>query len=170
MTSGPDVVENPDPATLYESHYRVMRWIATAKYRIPESDADALIHEVFLSYLVVNRHLAEVERWLVGGICNQSRNYWRQRLRDEVPPTFTADPRTVEFETAVQREYTLATILRSLDPRCRTLLQRHYLEEHTARELATSLRTSVRYAERLLHKCLVRARALHQKLHKARRA
>ena len=160
------VVANPDPAALYASFYRLLHWIATAKYRIPEADAGALIHEVFLSYVLVNRHLADVERWLVGGICNQSRNYWRQQLRDELSPAFASDPRTVEFESVVQREYTLAAILRGLDPRCRTLLYRHYFEEHTARELASSLRTSVRYAQRLLHKCLVRARARYTKLEK----
>lgn len=163
MESGP-VVVNPDSASLYSAHFGVLRWIATRKFGVPDVDADALIHEVFVSYLLVRRPLVDVERWLVGGVCNQARSYWRARLRDEVPSDRFADPRTGEFDESVLREFTVARILGLLDDRCRHLLRRHYFAEETARELAVSFGTSVGYAQRLIHKCLLRARSRYEKL------
>jgi DNA-directed RNA polymerase specialized sigma24 family protein len=136
--------------------------VATVKYRIPLSDAEPLVHEVFVSYLLVRRPLVDVERWLVGGICNQCRNYWRSQARREFVAS-TSEVCSVEFETALLREYTVARVLGLLDERCRSLLRRHYFEEETAREIAESLRTSVGYTQRLIHKCLVRARSRYEK-------
>jgi RNA polymerase sigma factor (sigma-70 family) len=157
------VLVNPDAASLYSSYGGLLRWVATVKYRVPEWDAEPLVHEVFVSYLLVRRPLVDVERWLVGGICNQCRNYWRSQARRESLGLAAAELSSTDFEAQVLREYTVARVLGLLDERCRSLLQRHYFQEETARELAESLSLSPGYAQRLIHKCLVRARSRFEK-------
>lgn len=157
------ILMNPDAASVYSSYAGLLRWVATVKYRVPEWDAEPLVHEVFVSYLLVRRPLVDVERWLVGGICNQCRNYWRSQSRRELVDLTSSSLCSVEFEAGLLREYTVARVLGLLDDRCRSLLQRHYFHDETAREIAESLATSVGYAQRLIHKCLVRARSRYEK-------
>src|SRR5688500_15309199 len=65
---------------LYLEHAPVMRRIAIRKFGIPSADADALVHDVFVNYLMMTRAIrADLRTYLIGAICNACRNYWRSR-------------------------------------------------------------------------------------------
>jgi hypothetical protein len=52
------------------------RW-PLRRFRIPAADVDALMHDVFASCFVNAPNVEEPRRYLLGAICNASRQYWR---------------------------------------------------------------------------------------------
>ena len=60
----------------------LLRKIAVAKYGIPAADVEPLIHDVFATYLTRAEEVENVERYLIGGICNASRYYQRRDAAD----------------------------------------------------------------------------------------
>src|SRR5437588_10130572 len=105
----------------------LMRRIATRKFSVPSQDADALIHDVFITYLSNPAHVRELRPYLVAGICNASRQYWRRetsKARVFVSSNVAecvGDPPT---DVVIDR-LTLAKLLSSLNPRCRDVLRLH---------------------------------------------
>src|SRR6266568_5479292 len=71
---------------LYTNHRKLLLFIACRKFRMPESDAEGLIQEVFLSFLQVGTPIHDVRSWLVAAMCNASRHYWRAQGRTESLP------------------------------------------------------------------------------------
>src|SRR5258708_6510857 len=71
---------------LYTNHRKLLLFIACRKFRVPELDAEGLIHEVFLSFLQVGTPIHDVRSWLVAAMCNASRHYWRAQGRTESLP------------------------------------------------------------------------------------
>lgn len=165
------VSRTPDPGgqlvDVVESAYRdyayMLRSVATRKFRIPESDVDALVQEVFLSYIVHADSVEDVRAWLFGAICNVSRVYRRQH-----PPTeeFPPDLESVEgdAENDLATRITVRQTLARLQKKCRETLHLHYVEGQSAREVADTLSTTQRYAEKLIHKCLRRAHEIYTML------
>jgi DNA-directed RNA polymerase specialized sigma24 family protein len=68
-----------DFGKLYERYWPLLLHVGRGKFRIPESDAEPLIHEVFLSFLKQSTRVENVRTWLVLAMCNASRHYWRHR-------------------------------------------------------------------------------------------
>src|SRR5260370_36541786 len=66
---------------VYENNFHVLVAGAIRKFQVPAVDAEALAHEVFLSYLKRKDEIRELHKWLLGAICNASRYYWRQHGR-----------------------------------------------------------------------------------------
>lgn len=147
----------------YRDYALILRSVSLRKFRIPERDVDSIVQEVFLSYIVHVEAVEDVRAWLFGAICNASRAYWRKH-----PPTEVLSP---DFELASRDcEYDLATriavreTLARLQQKCRDTLRLHYVEGLSAREVAETLATTRRYAEKLIHKCLRRAHEIYAKL------
>jgi hypothetical protein len=64
---------SPSPAaddveTLYVEHRSLLLYVACRKFRIPDSDAENLIQEVFLSYLQTGTKIENIRAWLVAAM------------------------------------------------------------------------------------------------------
>ena len=147
----------------YRAHYDLLRFIAARRFRIPTDEVCGVIHDVFVSFM---RHEARVARstaderaWLVGGVCNASRYYWRKQRGEELPPDIEEyiDPAAVA-DDAITR-LLLADVLRRLPERCRDLLRKRYSEGYTPNEIAAMESLARGSAKNLISKCLLAARA-----------
>jgi len=147
----------------YRAHYDLLRFIAARRFRIPADEVCGVIHDVFVSFI---RHEAKVAQspaderaWLVGGVCNASRYYWRKHRGEELPADIEEyiDPAAVA-DDAIAR-LLLADVLRRLPERCRDLLRKRYSEGYTPDEIATMESLARGSAKNLISKCLLAARA-----------
>jgi len=157
-------------ATAVEEEYRklatLLRQVAEKKFRVPSHDAEALVNEVFTTYILRRESVRDPERWLVGAVCHASRGYWRKRSRTEpLPPDIAdyADPATTQEEERLVSKLTLALALSRLDCRCHELLRLFYLEGYTAAEVAARLGTTRAYAAQLLHSCRQELRKIYRR-------
>jgi RNA polymerase sigma factor (sigma-70 family) len=152
---------------LYTTHAPLLRYIALKRFHVPFEDAEGLVHDVFASYFSRSYPVHNPRAYLVGAICNTARHYWRERKNEEAA-LGNADLR----EPAAQQQLVdqlgvkllLATTLSRLDPKCRDLIRRHYLNEETPGAIAESRQTTANVIYVLLHKCRKRAREIVRSL------
>jgi RNA polymerase sigma factor (sigma-70 family) len=181
MSSGPDVEgasrESPSKVpptlasvpdatsagfdTIYGDHVPLLRAIARRKFNVPEADIDSLVHDVFASFLISAARVRDLRPYLVGGICNASRNYWRRRERDdslfvEIDENAACDE---NLQHDVSRTLTLNAALSRIGDRCRDVLQRYYLESESTATIAEAIGTTPGNVLYILHTCRKRARA-----------
>lgn len=152
---------------LYVRHRTLLLFVACRKFRIPDSDAENLIQDVFLSYLQTGTKIDNVRAWLVAAMCNASRHYWRAQARTEaLPEDFNehCDPDSHGLADEFARKLTLRQALDYLQPRCRETLWLHYFEGRSAGDVARELETTNRYAEKLIHNCLKRVREIYMNI------
>jgi RNA polymerase sigma factor (sigma-70 family) len=157
---------------LYVQHRTLLFFIAARKFRVPDGDAEALIQEVFLSFLQTGTRIENVRAWLVAAVCNASRHYWRVSGRTEsLPDDLQAqgDPRSRTIADEMALRMTVQQALSYLQPRCRETLRLHYFEGRTAAEVAREFDTTLRYAEKLIHNCLKRVREIYANITAVRR-
>jgi RNA polymerase sigma factor (sigma-70 family) len=158
----PDEVE-----TLYVEHRPLLLFVACRKFSVAESDAENLIQEVFLSLLQTCARIENVRAWLVAATCNASRYYWRVQGRTEPPPEnfeTRSDPDSLDLADRFAMQMTMQQVLGYLQPRCQETLRLHYFEGRSAVEVARELETTHRYAEKLIHNCLARAREIYKSI------
>lgn len=161
----------PPPSTaadeverLYIEHRTLLLFVACRKFRIPDTDAENLIQDVFLSFLQTGTKIDNVRAWLVAAMCNASRHYWRASARTEsLPEDFNehSDPHSHGLADEFAKKLTLRQALDYLQPRCRETLWLHYFEGRSAADVARELETTNRYAEKLIHNCLKRVREIY---------
>ena len=160
-------LEEPQPADigeLYVRHRPLLLHVGCRKFRIPESEAEALIQEVFLSFMTTTTKVENIRAWLVAAMCNASRHYWRSSGRTEgLPEDFEdhTDPLSHGIADKLAMIITMQQALDYLQPRCRETLYLHYYEGRSANDVAISLDTTSRYAEKLIHNCLKRVREIY---------
>ncbi len=160
-TAGDDVEK------LYIEHRNLLLYVACRKFRIPDTDAENLIQEVFLSFLQTGTKIDNVRAWLVAAMCNASRHYWRASGRTEsLPEDFNdhCDPGSQGLADEYARRMTIRQALDYLQPRCRETLWLHYFEGRSAADVARELETTNRYAEKLIHNCLKRVREIYMNI------
>jgi RNA polymerase sigma factor (sigma-70 family) len=153
-----------DVEALYVEHRSLLLYVAGRKFRIPESDAEGLIQEVFLSFIQTPSKIENVRGWLVAAMCNASRAYWRSQGRTEsLPEDFGdhGDPDSQAIADSFAMRMTVRQALNYLQPRCRETLWLHYFEGRSAPDVARELETTTRYAEKLIHNCLKRVREIY---------
>lgn len=153
-----------DVETLYIEHRSLLLFVACRKFRIPDPDAENLIQEVFLSFLQNSTKIDNIRAWLVAAMCNASRHYWRSQGRTEsLPDNFDdrCDPNSQGLAEQYTMRMTVHQALAYLQPRCRETLWLHYFEGRSASDVARELETTNRYAEKLIHNCLKRAREIY---------
>lgn len=160
------VLEPPqeDIGELYVRHRTLLMHIGSRKFRIAESEAEALIQEVFLSFMTTTTKISNVRSWLVAAMCNASRHYWRVQGRTEsLPENFDdhTDPISDDIAEEIARVITMQQALDYLQPRCRDTLYLHYYQGLSANEVARAQDTTSRYAEKLIHNCLKRVREIY---------
>jgi RNA polymerase sigma factor (sigma-70 family) len=156
--TSPVVSERVEAA--YRSNYKLLSYLASARFRIPDDEVCAVIHDVFVSFIRsearVGRTEADERAWLVGAVCNASRYYWRKHRGGEEIVRSRIEPALATEEVLDRIE--LATVLRQLPERCRDLLCRRYVEGYTSREIAADEALTSGSARNLLSKCLLAAR------------
>jgi Sigma-70 region 2 len=75
-----------DAETLYRRHRTLLISVAVGRFRVPEGDAENLIHEVLLTFVQHPKRIAHAWEWLVAAISNASRHYWRAHGRTPALP------------------------------------------------------------------------------------
>jgi RNA polymerase sigma factor (sigma-70 family) len=190
MEKGPDVTaattprpassvsagSSPDPRTIdeiYLQHASLLRRVAIRKFNVPLADAENLVHDVFIDYLVSTRTVrGELRGYLVGAICNASRNYWRSRRHEgrvfADDEASCADVLSEDIFNGLARNLVVASTLARLGQRCREALQRYYLDGEDTCTVAAAMKTSPSNVNYLMHVCRKRARAVYETLARAR--
>lgn len=152
---------------IYTPYRLLLRRIALRKFNIPAADVDVLVHDVFTTYLAQQDRVREIHPYLVGGICNAARDYWRKKDKErglfcdaETCPAATDDA----LLSSVIETLLVRSALGTLGPSCREALHRFYVEGETANAIAESRGTTQGSILRLLHYCRERARAAYRAL------
>lgn len=162
--SGTDLpsADDRDFEELYAEQFDFLVGVAVRKFRVPDSEAETLAHEVFLSYLKHKASIREVRRWMLGAICHASRYYWRQqgRLGDAGDPDEAierADPDSMRILESLPDQLAARQALEGLSPRDQMILKLRYFEGCSIHEVAEKLGVKPKYAQKLVTKCLRRA-------------
>ena len=156
---------------LYLDYAPLLRRVAVRKFNVPPAEAEALVHDVFINYLVTPRRVMDrhLRAYLVASICNASRNYWRARHTEarvfaagacEVSRAATHD----EALEGLARTLTVASTLAKLGARCREVLQRYYLRGEPTPAVAAAMKTTASNVNYLVHVCRKRARAIYEQI------
>jgi len=144
--------------------------IAIRKFGIDPGDAEGLVQDVFATYL---QHAADVERlepYLIGAICNASRNHLRRSSTSnalfcgEQPCAATPDEALLD---ELERKTLLSQMLARVGGPCRDLLRRFYVNAEGTEALAGAFNITRPSVKVKLFKCRQRAleayRALMEK-------
>jgi RNA polymerase sigma factor (sigma-70 family) len=163
LTTPPAVVETDEERfrEIYEEHFEFLVRIAVQKFRVPDTEAETLAHEVFLTYLRKAHTIYDLRAWLVGAICHASRHYWRLNRRlvaAENPMELDRmDPASTRILDSLPDQLAAREALECLSPRCQEILRLRYFEGCTIPEVAERLGVKAKYAAKLVTKCLRRA-------------
>ena len=159
---------------LYEKHCGLLVAVAVRKFQVPIDDAEALAHEVFLSYLKRKDEIRDLQKWLLGAICNASRYYWRQHGRnieqlDLEVAAERADPASSNILETMMAKIAAGEALAGLPPRWQHILRLRYFEGHSINEIAEQLGVTAKYTQKLVSKCLRRAEEIFNASEKPRK-
>jgi RNA polymerase sigma factor (sigma-70 family) len=153
----------------YERYAPLLRKIAVKKFRVPPADVDALVHDVFATYFSNSREVHAVESYLIGGICNASRHYWRRT--DATNALFCAEAPWTAAATAtdaivdeVARKRLLSKILARVGKRCRDIMYRYYVNGETTAAIAEALDLKPTTVLIFLSRCRKHALAAYRSL------
>ena len=145
-------------AALYLEHRRLLLYLGVRKFGIPEPDAEALVHDVFLSYLQSGETIVNVRSWLVAAACNASRQYLHRRDR-AAELARALDIQTIgDLAAEAARGLLVRRLLAVVPPKAREALRLRYLAGCTFAEVGRALDTSERYAQKLVFRALSRIR------------
>ncbi len=121
--------ERPLEDLLEELHPRLRGVLAT--FRIPFEDAEDLLQQSVLTFLMKRDEIRDPGRWLVGTLRNRCLMYWRahrRRLYESVDAAIlesVAEPeQPAQERRALARD--LSGVLGQLSPRCRSVLKLRY--------------------------------------------
>jgi RNA polymerase sigma factor (sigma-70 family) len=155
----PCAIDELDFCELYSDNLRLLVAIAMRKFRVPEVDAEALAHEVFLSYLKRKNEIRDLHPWLIGAICHASRYFWRQNGHrteqlDQATAVLRPDPASAGIVDDLPTQLAVREILEYLPPRYQEILRLRYFEGYSIREIADYLGVTAKYTQKLVGKCL----------------
>ena len=172
MTNDESEVSTAHPLeALYVEHEGLLRAIAQHRYRVPPCDAEALVHDIFASFLERQPDAYDMKAFLIGSINNACKHYWRKRKHEEplLPQheLVSSDDEAAKLEHWTLRLSLGATLAR-LGGKCSETLRRYYLGEESAESIADALETSPAYIWQLLSSCRKRARQIYCALTRTR--
>lgn len=134
--------------------------IAIRRFRIEPGDAEVLVQDVFTTYF---QHAADVERlepYLIGAICNASRNHIRRSSASkvlfcgELPCAATPDDALLD---ELARKTLLSQMLARVGLPCRDMLRRFYVNGEGTEVLAQAFGMKRESVKVKLFKCRQRA-------------
>ena len=150
---------------LYAAYRPLLRKIAIRKFGVAVSDAEDLVQDVFATYLANPTNVRDLHPYLIGAICNASRQFQRRSESSPFcPSSACAATPDDELIDGVVRNVVIAATLSRLGARCRETLERFYLNGETAVSIAESRDTSAGYMWRLLNYCRNRAQAIYRQM------
>lgn len=140
----------------------MLRKVAERKFRIEPADADGVVSAAFESFLLRQRTVTNVERYLFISVCNASRDYWRRRRFTEPLPEGIEESAAicVDNEERIVRQLTVALTLAKLGQKCSDALYLHHVGGYSAVQIAELLKTTEQYVWQLLSRCRNRARVM----------
>jgi RNA polymerase sigma factor (sigma-70 family) len=161
---------DPEFDRLYETYVPLLRRIAMRKFAIPRADVDELVQDVFATYLTHAARVRELRPYLIGGICNAARQYWRaaeaqRKVFCDADPAFAATDDAL-LESLI-RSTLMSAALSRLGESCRETLHRFYIEGESAISIAASRDTTANSIHQLLNYCRVRAREAYRAMSEA---
>jgi RNA polymerase sigma factor (sigma-70 family) len=150
---------------IYEQYFGLLAQIAIYKFRIAETEAEALVHDVLMSYLRRSATVVDLRSWLIGAICYASRHYWRLNGRtvpaDDEADARRVDPKSLRILDSLTDQLAAREALECISPRCREVLHMRYFEGCTIAEIAAKIGIMPKSTQKLLTKCLRRAEKLY---------
>jgi len=161
----PCAVEENVFTRIYAENIDLLMALAVRKFQVPAVDAEALAHDVFISYLRHADEIRNLHHWLIGAICNACRYYWRKHGRNvEQLDTDVAserpDPQSRNLRTELPDNIALEEVLDQMPPRWARILRLRYMEGHSIKELADLEGVTSKYMQKLVSKCLQRAQKI----------
>lgn len=156
---------DPGEVTAFEEAYlrygpRLQK-IAMRRYSIGAADAEVLVQDVFMTYFQHASDVEALEKYLIGAICNASKNYLRRTVAaravfspEEAPVAATPGNALLD---EVERKRLLSQMLARVGGRCRELLQRYYLNGEGTDAIADDLQLTRGTVKVTLFKCRQRA-------------
>jgi RNA polymerase sigma factor (sigma-70 family) len=144
---------------IYRDNYPVLRALATRRFRVPDSEVQGVIHEVFVSFIRHEEKIRDTRAWLVGAVCKASRKYWSHDGREEATDLSDyIDPKPLLDTLTARVDAVLA--LRQLGDRCREVVRLRFFEGFGFDELASHFRITAASAKLKLARCMRMAREL----------
>lgn len=136
---------------------------------VPSADAEALVHDVFATYIATQSRVFDTRAYLIAAICQAARRYHHRR-RGEAPfdDTTPCDSDDAEIEAIMER-LTLRATLARLKPRCQEILRRRYLQDESTTTIADEMQMTTDNVNYVLHGCRKEARAVYEELARVRR-
>lgn len=153
---------------LYFEYFELLAKIASFKFRVPDTEAETLVHDVLLGILRSECTIRDMRSYLVGAICHASRHYWRLNGRT-VPAESDVeldriDPASVHIVDSLPAQLAAREALERLSPRYQTILYMRFFLGYTVPEIAHKLGLKPKYTRKLVDKCLRRAEQLYSNL------
>jgi RNA polymerase sigma factor (sigma-70 family) len=160
-------IDDREFEVIYEQYFGLLLQIACFKFRVPETDAEALIHDVMLGYYRKPTAVHDLRSWLIGAICFASRHYWRQYGRSLAVDNEAAverdrvDPASLHIVDSLTNQLAAREALERLSPRYQQVLYMRFFEGCTIAEMGARLGIKPKSAQKLITKCLRRAEKLY---------
>src|SRR5215213_10088193 len=150
---------------IYEHYFDLLVQIASYKFRVPDSEADTLVHDVMMGYLNKSHLVLDLRSWLVGAMCYASRHYWRLNGRmvssDANMEFDRVDPASLRILDSLTDQIAAREALECLSPRYQEILHLRYFEGCSVAEVAARMGVKPKSAQKLITKALRRAERLY---------
>jgi RNA polymerase sigma factor (sigma-70 family) len=167
QTPAAPTTSDRDCGEIYERYLRLMMWIARRRFRIPDSEAEPLVHEVFVNFLIKMESVSDIRAWLVAAISNACRYYLRVRDRCETLPDDFAerpDPHLAHVLDLWPDQLAAQQAIAATTARCQLVLRLRYFEGYSVPEIAAELKITIAYATKLVGECVRQARRRYARL------
>ena len=152
---------------LFERTVGLLRYIASVGFGVPSEEAEAVVQDTYLAYLVNGSSARDAKAWLVGAIRNGCRQYWRKAGREVPLPQVSSeweDPRHAMHQTHLIDWLTAEKVIARLPAADRDLLERFYIHEESTSAIAAALGATPGAVQVRLHSSRKRAQVLYREL------
>jgi RNA polymerase sigma factor (sigma-70 family) len=151
-------------AVAYRAHADLLRAIAGRRFHVPPDDVEALVNDVFVSFIRHHAHVRDPRSWLTAAMRNTCAEYWRHNgnvaFAEEAQGASVADLRRDSIAVRVD----MRRVLARLSKHCRRVLFLRFYIGLSVKELAAQLGVTSNNAKQIVHRCKAAARALFVQL------
>jgi RNA polymerase sigma-70 factor (ECF subfamily) len=165
-----EVISEEELAAIVGEYSEPLKSLAIRKFRIPDYDAEGLVHDVFLSYVRRHREVKDLHHWLIGAICNASRYYWRKHGRniEQLDDEIAAEAKSAAMSPeSFPARTSLNEVLAGLPSRYQDVLRLRYVEGCSIKEIAEQFGVTQQYTYKLVAKSLEMAMERYRALESA---
>jgi len=144
-----------DVEVLYEEFFPILVRIGVRDRGLTHPDAEAVAQDIFIEFLGRVESVENHKAYLAGAMYHAAAHFRRRHGR--ITYGFEQDRIGDDETTALHRAMTTEALAK-LTKRCAGALRLRFMEGHSVPEMARILRTSVKYAEKVVRECLQQAR------------